>query len=350
MFATTRRLIEGRYLHDILEQPKAIHDTVRDLRFPEELGALSAQLQTGAIKRIVLTGMGSSFYALWPCYLDLSAHGYEVVIAETSELLYYLPHLLADDSLLVVVSQSGRSAEVVKLLERKASGAKVVAVTNSPESPLAQESNALLLTHAGEEFSVSSKSYVTSLIALEMLSAYLRTGDIASVTKELTDLGSIAGRYLDGWREHIETLADLLAPASSIFIVGRGRSLAAVGVGALITKESVRVHAEGMSSAAFRHGPMEILNERVFVGVFEGASETRKLNRELVREIGQTGAKAELIGPEALIPALRLPLYSSRSAPTLEILPIQMATIALGALLGIEAGRFALASKVTEVE
>ena len=75
-----------------------------------------------------------------------------------------------------------------------------------------------------------------------------------------------------------------------------GDSLAAVGTGALIVKESDHFHAEGMSSAAFRHGPFEMLSEDTFVVIFSGDEKTRDLNRRLLADIQQDGGRAEFIG------------------------------------------------------
>jgi glucosamine--fructose-6-phosphate aminotransferase (isomerizing) len=134
-----------------------------------------------------------------------------------------------------------------------------------------------------------------------------------------------------------------------LFLVGRGASLAAVGTGALIVKESDHFHAEGMSSASFRHGPFEMLGEETFVIVFAGDTKTRDLNLRLLADIRQEGGRAELIGETASQESLRLADHVG-IRPLLEILPVQMITLALAALAGREAGRFELASKVTITE
>jgi len=345
-----RRIIEGRYLRDILDQPQALEATFEKMQIPDELALIRRQLQDGCLKRIVLTGMGSSFYGLTPAYLTLRAYGYEVITAETSELIHYLPGLLAEDSLLVVVSQSGRSAETLNLLEKNRKRAKTVAVTNSPWSPLALRSDVLLLTHAGEEFSVSSKTYVTALIVLEVMASYLCNEDQNTVMSELREAANLVGSYLANWKNHVAELADCLEYVEHIFFLGRGRSLAAAGTGALITKESVRVHAEAMSSASFRHGPMEMLTDRMFVAVFEGAHETKALNEQLVKDIRQTSSRSEVIGVDTTLNGFRLPSCSIRVAQVMEILPLQMVTLALASRSGMEAGNFLRATKITAVE
>jgi glucosamine--fructose-6-phosphate aminotransferase (isomerizing) len=133
-------------------------------------------------------------------------------------------------------------------------------------------------------------------------------------------------------------------------MVGRGSSLAAVGTGALIVKEAAHSHAEGMSSAAFRHGPFEMLNEETFVLVFSGDSRTRDLNRRLLEDVRDRRGRAELASEGAVFPACNLPTAPQSIQPMLEILPAQMITLALAAQAGREAGRFELATKVTTTE
>jgi glucosamine--fructose-6-phosphate aminotransferase (isomerizing) len=104
-----------------------------------------------------------------------------------------------------------------------------------------------------------------------------------------------------------------------------------------------------MSSAAFRHGPFEMLKEGIFVGVFAGDRKTRELNERLVKDIGGTAASAVLFTDDAA-GVCRLPKVSEALRPLVEILPVQMMTLALAALAEREAGKFERATKVTAVE
>lgn len=110
-------VIEGGYLRDVLDQPRALDDTLAGLQEPKKLRELAARLQTGEFKRVVLTGMGSSFHGLHPLRLELIDHGLTAIMVETSELVHYMRRLFDLKTLIVAVSQSGQSAEVVRLLE-----------------------------------------------------------------------------------------------------------------------------------------------------------------------------------------------------------------------------------------
>ena len=346
----TYNIIENDYVHDILDQPRALESTLRGLGVPDSLPLILRRLEEGELRRVVLTGMGSSFYALHPLHVLLTSHGLTTLLLETSELVCCLPRLFDSETLIVAVSQSGRSAEIVRLLDENARRAPIIAVTNTGDSPLALQADSVLLTRAGQEFSVSCKTYVTALMALRQLGSLLGNANPEETASELAQAAPAVRNYLGSWRDHVVELAACFEGVRHLFLVGRGESLAAVGTGALTTKESTHRHAEGMSSGAFRHGPIEMLSEETFVIVFAGAEKTRALNTKLFKDIRQKGGRAELLGKDADLSSLRIPPGPESVLPILEILPVQMLTLALAAQTGSEAGRFTLGSKVTTVE
>ena len=148
--ANRYRIIENDYVHDVLDQPRALQATLTALHIPESFPSLLQRLERGEWRRIVLTGMGSSFWALYPLHMQLVANGFASILLETSELLYYFPKLFDRETLMMVVSQSGESAEIVRLLDENRGRAHLIAVTNTPDSPLARKSDAVLLTTAGQ--------------------------------------------------------------------------------------------------------------------------------------------------------------------------------------------------------
>ena len=342
--------IEGAYLHDILEQPQALEETLSGLDAPKALRSIAAKLNRGSFRTVVLTGMGSSFHALHPINLALINHGFTAMMIETAELVHYKKRLFDAKTLIVAVSQSGQSAEMVRLLETNHRKSAVIAVTNTADSPLAKAADATILTKAGREFSVSCKTYMTALMALEWLTAILCDRDLSRVREQLQRDCPAVEVYLSGWKQHVQSLAQLLRGTRHLFLVGRGASLAAAGTGALIIKESDHFHAEGMSSAGFRHGPLEMLSDEIFVLVFAGDPPTRGLNKRLVEDIRRQNGRTELVGEEAEFAACKLPAAHRNFHPILEILPVQMITLALAAQVGREPGRFELATKVTTRE
>jgi len=344
------RIVEGQYLRDILAQPRALATTLEKLALPEDLAFFAERLREGKIRRILLTGMGASFHALYPLFLRLNTCGFSTLAIETSELIYSMQHWLEPTTLIVVASQSGQSAEVVRLIEENRGRAAIVAVTNAADSPLARHATALILTSAGEEFSVSCKTYVTGLMVLHAVGGALCGADPGQTREELARAAIAVSSYLDGWKQHVDAMIKQVGRVRRMFLLGRGSSLAAAGAGALILKESVRLHAEAMSGAAFRHGPLELVDDHTFALVFAGAEVTRGLQAKLRDEIRHAGGTTAWIDEDAAPGPWNLPLTTPDTRPLLEILPVQMMTLALAAESGMEAGRFARIPKITTTE
>jgi glutamine---fructose-6-phosphate transaminase (isomerizing) len=343
-------VIAGPYLRDILDQPAALERTLLKLQPSRELEKLGRRLRAGKFRRVVLTGMGGSLHALYPLRLELIEHGFTAMMVETSELIHYERALLDPKSLVVAVSQSGRSVEIVNLLQKNRGDSPLMGVTNTLDSPLARRADAAVVTDAGSEFSVSCKTYVTTLMALHWLAAILCGTDLRRRHRELSRVTPAATAYLANWESHVHYLADRFAGVESLFLTGRGTSLAAAATGGLIIKESDHVHAEGMSSAAFRHGPFEMVGAKTSVMIFSGDAATRDINEKLARDIRDKGGRAELVSEKAEVGVLRLPAVPKAVRPLVEILPVHMLTLALSALAGREPGRFSFLSKVTTDE
>jgi glucosamine--fructose-6-phosphate aminotransferase (isomerizing) len=337
------------YLHDLLEQPEAVTRTLAGFQESDPVAAYAGRFRTGRFRSVVLTGMGSSYWACRPLYLRLLSAGFAPVMVETSELIHYEQGWLNPQNLIVAVSQSGRSAEIVRLMELARGNCEVLGVTNTPNSPLGALSTGTLLTRAGAEHTVSCKTYVATLLALEWLADALCGEAGATLADETTTAVESMGSYLGQWPAHVRELIPILDGAHQFFIAGRGPSVATAGTGGLILKESTHCHAEGMSAAAFRHGPLEMVNDAAFVLILEGDDCSAPLSRTLAADIRAAGGRAAVVSPSAQ-GVLKLPNAPARMRPLMEILPVQMMTLALAAAKGREPGRFEHATKITETE
>jgi len=364
MLSASPLVIQGCYFRDLMAQPEALQRTLEWLQVPARWREVQVLTNSRAWKRVVLTGMGSSFHALHPLNLGLIGAGFTPVMMETSELIHHGMPLCDADTLVVAVSQSGGSAEILRFLDLNQQ-ATVLAVTNTAEGRLAKEADCALLTQAGVEFSVSCKTYVSALLALQWLSALLTGMPEAELSRRLAPLAEQVAAYLRHWPSHTEALAVWMSGVRHLFLVGRGASLAAAGTGALIIKESARMHAEGLSSAAFRHGPLEMMRADMCVAIFTGAATPgattvgvptpRALNLRLAQELRERGTRCGVIGVSAAhasihLTPLNLPEIDALTAPVVEILPAQMMSLALAGLAGCEAGVFESARKITDTE
>jgi glucosamine--fructose-6-phosphate aminotransferase (isomerizing) len=346
---TPLQIVDGTYLRDILDQPRALERTLARMQATDALLDLAKRLR--GKERVVLTGMGSSHLGLAPLHLRLVDAGLVPITVEASELLHYQRRLVADSGLVVLVSQSGRSAEILRVLElARGQGGATLAVTNTPDSPLAREASAVVLTDAGEEATVSCKTYLAAQVALAWVGEVLGGGDCEQARLALAETVPGVAAYLAAWRSHVEWFAERLGSVRAVYYTGRGPSLAAAGVAGLVTKESTHRPAEGMSAAAFRHGPLEMVDAGVALIAFAGASRTRALNEALVADVRAAGGRGFLAAEDAPEPALRLPAVAEIGRPVVELLPVEMITLAIAALDGREAGRFVRVTKVTESE
>jgi len=352
------------YLRDILDQPLALRDTLAGLSDLSALRPFAERLASGELRRVVLTGMGSSYHALHPITLTLIARGVSAQMIETSELIHHAPTLMEPRTLIVAVSQSGRSPETLRLLEKARSlsdpeqqpkgavegHAPMIGVTNTADSPLAKQSDACLLMRAGSEFTVSTKTYLATLVALALLGDALTGHDPAPTQAALDAAPEAVTQYLSHWEAHVESLTERLNGVRFVILAGRGASLAAAGTGGLIIKESAHFPAEGMSSAAFRHGPLEMISPQDFVLVYAGGAPTLELNARLAADVEAANGRAALVVESLTEGVFSLPSIPEVARPILEMLPPQMISLALAQLQGREAGRFERATKVTATE
>ena len=174
--------------------------------------------------------------------------------------LYHAP-LKLEGAVAIAISQSGRSPDILAMQRAaKAQRALSVALVNDEDSPLAREANALLPLRAGPERSVAAtKSMIAALIAGAALVAHW--SDDAELLAALMKLPSVlnSSSAAPPATEAIATLAQ----ASSLFVVGRGATLAIAAEAALKLKETSAIHAEAFSSAEVLHGPAGIIGPRL---------------------------------------------------------------------------------------
>jgi glucosamine--fructose-6-phosphate aminotransferase (isomerizing) len=309
---------------------------------------LNDRLNSGTYRRVILTGMGSSYHGLYPLQLRLFLLPVGIIRLETAELIHYAAELIDPANLIVAVSQSGESAEVVQLLELTHRRVDLIGVTNTPGSALAKQASLAVLTCAGEETSVSCKTYISALAALAWLGDQL-TGEFTQFST-LKDTPQKVDEYWSGWPGSVEDLRQRLNAIEHLYLLGRGSSVAAACAGALIIKEASRYGVEGMNSAAFRHGPLELVSESTLVMMYQGAATTAGLNVKLAQDILACGGVVDQVMMAEGPPPFNLPVCSLPALPILEIQFAQMVSLALAELQGFEAGKFLHASKVTTVE
>ena len=217
------RILNGPYFRDLLNQPAAVRDTARALAVPDVEGRIR-KLIPKEPDRFLLTGMGSSLHAFHPLCARLNQAGHPASMVESGELARYHPRSLRD-SVMVAASQSGRSAEIVRLVKRRRDSRFLIGVTNTPDSPLARHADAVVSMAAGEESTVSCKTYVATLAALAWLGDILCGPGKPRTPAAFEKASEEMEAYLANWKDHVRSLARILKGVEALFYAGRGASL-----------------------------------------------------------------------------------------------------------------------------
>ena len=335
------------YEQNIAEQPQALADFA-GTALPSALG----QVRLEHFGRIVLTGMGSSDHGALPTELALARRGLPVWRLATGRLLES-PQLVTPDTLLWITSQSGRSAEVVALLNRlPRRPACVFGVTNDLGSPLAQRSDIVLPLACGAEATVSTKSYLNTLAAHHRAVAVLTGGEDAAAVAEIRQAAESLRAALARLAEPTKLAQRALArPRPRIALVGTGPDAASALTGGLIVKESTKLPAEGFLGGDFRHGPMEIAGPELTVLLFgSGTAEDTTLAR-LAADLVATGSSVVTVAPVAYPGTVHfdMPDEGAFSRTVHGIVRVQLFTLALARAAGVVPGAFRFGSKVTDV-
>ncbi len=330
------------YETDIAMQPDAI---VAQLNNP--LPASLHSVQLNSYDRIVLTGMGSSDYALIPVERALVARGYPVWRVDAGRLLD-MPSLVTENTLLWATSQSGMSGEIVALIEKGLGPRTLIGLTNDRESVLGKNADVLITLASGDEATVSSKSYLNTLIACHRALAVLLGEDEAVVCNAVKDVLGTVSNLVNEKRFATELTERLFnAGRPRVAYIGTGSFASSALTGALITKEASKVSAEGFIGGEFRHGPLETSGEGM-LAVLLGNPNDETLEK-LASELLANGTDVVTIGESPYANSTLLPV-----PPTDELcqllcgfIYIEHLTVELARKNGFIPGKFLYGQKIT---
>lgn len=343
------------YIQNILDQPKAIQCAVD--AYPEEKihSSLVENYKLGNFDRIIFTGMGASLNSLYPAYLDITKLQIPVIYLNTAELIHNAIHQVNSNTLLLVASQSGRSAETYKLLsilKGKKMPGFLIGLTNNCDSPLGHQADLAIDIRAGDEYSVATKTYSNSFSYASLIAKQLLGEKVKPIIKEFIDASKTMKKYLKTWQSLLEVFDENLGEFDVAGIVGRGSSMAGVWNGALTQKEAARVPIEGYHSAQFRHGPMEMVTSSYLLFILEGYGSSMQLNKKLAIDVVDRGGRVLWMGMQDShgMPSFLFPSVSSLTLPLFEILSFQLLSLVLAKRKKIEAGEFINIGKVVNTE
>jgi glucosamine--fructose-6-phosphate aminotransferase (isomerizing) len=299
--------------------------------------------------QIVVSGMGASLFSSLPLSYWIAEHGIILPVIETSELFHFLSPGLMSATTMVLVSRSGESVEVTKLLPiLRERGITVIGVTNVAGSTLARRADRAILVSCPADQLVAIQTYTATMLVCGMIAAAM--GDRLDKTEEDIELLlRVLPSYLDSClRDPVVHRSD----ATPTYFLGRGPALASVQESALLLHEVAKTPAVGMSAAQFRHGPVEVLSHDFRAVIFGTQTKTRDLDYALAVDLHRAGAEVRWIGPQSKDSPIRcLGIWPEEipdwCATLLEIVPIQVLACRTAEARGIRVGEFRFASPVT---
>ena len=338
-------------LKEIYEQPRAVRDTVRG-RVSLDTGKVYldqmdiAESDFQAITSIKIAACGTSWHAgIAGKYMLEQLARVPVEVDYASEFRYRAP-VLRETDLLIVISQSGETADTIAAMrEAKQSGCKVLAVCNVQGSMIHREADGTILTHAGPEIGVAStKAFTSQMIALYLFALYLgqlrgnlSEDDAKNHAQQLAEL-PLKIEHLLSDADSIEELSREFFRSQDFLYLGRGINFPVALEGALKLKEISYIHAEGYPAGEMKHGPNALIDEKLPVVVVNtretgnAASELRyeKTHSNIVEVKSRDGIILSILteGDEmsSLVSdhVIEVPETSDLLAPILSIVPLQL--------------------------
>ena len=304
---------KGGYEHfmlkEIMEQPRAlkaaIEPRVKDGRIVLDGVELTAD-QLKAIRRVVITACGSAYHAGCVGRYIMEELCRIPVEAEVASELRYRNPLIGEDTLVIVISQSGETADTIAALkECKERGARTLAIVNVVGSTVAKLADDVLYTWAGPEIAVATtKGYTTQVAVLSLLSVYMarkleRIGDdrYRELVSGIRSLPERCQRSID-LNTHVAYLAKRYHNNSSLFFIGRNLDYAACLEASLKLKEISYIHSEAYAAGELKHGTIALIEEgRLVVALccYEALFDKLASN---IKEVKARGAKVMAVVQE----------------------------------------------------
>jgi glutamine---fructose-6-phosphate transaminase (isomerizing) len=340
-----------RFMQDIVRQPAEMLRTIDFLTGPGQDALEKASSLIRSARDVIITGIGASWNAALSAgaLFDLGAR--PVYMQEAGELLHFTA--IPCGAVIVAISRTGRSIEIVQLLAKaKASGATIIGITNSADSPLARESAIAVVVPAALDHAISVNAYSTLLIAVSALASSATTG-FASVAKPLLHAIAEAGKCLNSWQEQLEE-SNWLASVAPYYFLARGGSLATCYEARLLWEEGVKMPATAMSTTAFRHGPQEIVRHGMRFCQWIDQAQMRDQDLSVAHDLMELGASVMLVGENLPLNAgdlvFQLPTSPLHWQFVIDVLPVQLAAERLSRLSGVDCDSFRICSYVVEDE
>ncbi|MDR2980182.1 MAG: glutamine--fructose-6-phosphate transaminase (isomerizing) [Bacteroidales bacterium] len=371
---TLDQLEKGDFPHymlkEIFEQPRAIQDSMRGrINVEKDVVSLGGIIDYEAklmnAKRFIIAACGTSWHAgLVAEYLFETLVRLPVEVEYASEFRYRNP-ILNEDDVVIVISQSGETADTLAALEiAKERGATVIGVCNVVGSTLARNTHAGSYTHAGPEIGVAStKAFTTQVTVLTLMALSLarKKGSISLsyYHRLINDLESIPQKIdiIFQQNDYIKQIASFFTNKRNAIYLGRGVNYPVALEGALKLKEISYIHAEGYPAAEMKHGPIALIDEEmpvVVIATMQGTYE--KIGSNIQEVIARKGKIISIVTEgdtqvkEMSDFCIEIPATEELLMPLVSSIPLQLLAYHVAVSLGCDVDKPRNLAKSVSVE
>jgi glutamine---fructose-6-phosphate transaminase (isomerizing) len=353
--ARKEKQVSTPLLKNILAQPASLRAVASYQSGPgfDSLRRAADLLLTS--RRVIITGMGASLYASLPLRYLLAANGIPASLIETGELLYFGEAQLDEDIAVILVSRSGESIEMVKLLdilhERRC---RTIGVANVPGTTLPENANISILLNSPSDQLVAIQTYTATVVTLALLGAAVLT-QFDDARSQLNSALGILDDWLPGCVVASETWNAFAGLPSPLYILGRGPALASVNEGVLLMHETAKAPAVAMSVPQFRHGPVEVTDSRFHAVIIGTQPLTAEMDLQLAGDLERMGGHIRWLGPlppsSSVKPLCLWPGdVPERFSALFETVPFQLLAYRMAEIRGFVPGDFRWSGAITSAE
>ncbi|MBI3336489.1 glutamine--fructose-6-phosphate transaminase (isomerizing) [Candidatus Peregrinibacteria bacterium] len=337
---TIEQAQKGKYAHymlkEIMEQKESIARAINQEE--EEIETIAKAIRSARGTFLAASGTAHKACMAAEYFFSVIAEHHVNVVSACEFKLYH--HFLKPESLLIVVSQSGETADVLEAIKiARSKGSKVLAIVNVQGSTIDREADYTLYINAGPERGVASTKALTGQMAVLMLIAYALKGALREGKQLLLDtVAQINDMLNPRYVERIEHLAEKIRQKNDLYIIGRGWNYPMALESAIKIKEVSYIHAEGFAGGELKHGPIALIEEGVPCVVLAGNDEVAVDIVSNALELKARGAYVIGVGPARRRPAfdewIKVP-DAGAAQPLVNIIPMQI----LAYFLAVQRGK-----------
>ncbi|HEY0010941.1 MAG TPA: glutamine--fructose-6-phosphate transaminase (isomerizing) [Candidatus Paceibacterota bacterium] len=336
--AAQKKGFEHFMLKEMLEIPDVLENALRgriDDSSQVHLGGLiDVTDRLASVKRVIMTGCGSAYYAgLVGELLIEELAGIPVEVEVASEFRYRRFVADPETTVLIAVSQSGETADTLEAVRlARNHGMLTLGIVNAVGSSIARETDGGVYNHAGPEIGVAStKAFLSQLAVCALVALFLkqvRGGGVSpDVVRDLRSLPRLAQEVLDA-RTHIEAIAKKYAGAKDALFIGRKFQFPIAYEGALKLKEVSYIHAEAYGAGEMKHGPLALIEEGFPTIALVPRDSVYEKTLSNIEEIRARGGKIIAVSTERELAAaddlITVPLVHEALLPLLTAIPLQL--------------------------